>query len=519
MNKLSEMWKGLFEKWKGYSLRKKISFGLIFVVILSLLIYLIVSVSSTKYSVLFSNMETADAKAVLDQLAQKKISYKVEGNSILVPDSEVQQLRLEIASAVSFTNGSKGFELFDSTKFGATDQEMKITYQRALEGELERTIKGFSQIENARVHLVLPNDSVFVKDSTPAKASITLKIKDGNTLTKNQVKAIVALASGSVESLPKENVEILDDKMNLLTAGLDSNTPDAEVADSTEKQQQIKKNFEKTLENDLISMLEAVYGRGKVKVKVNADLEFDAVQQSTITYDPKNVIRSQHIIKDINGTTDSNTSNSPVDNNMTNTTPTSNSGSNSTNHDESTTNYEIGQTETKTVKAPGAVNRLTTSVVIDGTLNQAAQSAVKNLVVSAIGFDVNRGDNISVEGIPFDQTENNALKQQIADMNAQAQKDKQMALYRTIGIPAAAVLGMFILFLLFRRKKKKVELPHIDMVVDDTIQPKETVEYPPIDLEPANEKSHVENEIRKYAEQKPEQVADIIKSWLAEDER
>lgn len=530
MGKLSESFKKLIEKWNGFSKTKKIAFGVFFVGIIASLVFLGISVGSTKYEVLFSNMDSNDSAAVYKKLQEDKVNAKVSGNSILVPKGQVDQLRMQMLSEVSMTNGSQGFELLDKSKLGSTDEEMKINYQRALQGELERTIKSFPEIENARVNLVLPEDTAFVKDTEPGNASVTLKLKAGTKLTSDQVKAVVALITGSVKNIPKENVQVIDDKMTLLSKDL--YTDNKNLADSTtpaEKQQQLKEQYEKDMEKRLLSMLEAIYGKDKVKAKLNADLDFDAVQQDSVTYDPKTVVVSEHGVKDSSTDQGNKTSSSPVDNNMTNSTAT-NANNGVTTHEETTKNYDISKVEQKTIKAPGAVKRLTASIALDGNVDDATKTSIRNLAVSAIGYDDKRGDTISVEGVPFDTKVKDDAKKDLDAMQKAADQAKKAKMYTMIGIGAAALLGLGIMLFLLRRKKneeddlmaEELQSQGIDVIIgDDTdIQNgKQRPKFKPIELDEENERSHVENEIKRYAKDKPEQVADIIKSWLAEDER
>lgn len=529
MGKLSQVFKNLIEKWKGLSKKKKIAFGIIFAAVIGALIYLSIYLGSTKYEVLFSNMDSTDSAAVYKQLQADKVDAKVQGNSILVPKGQVDKLRMQMLSEVSLTNGSQGFELLDKTKLGSTDAEMKINYQRALQGELERTIKSLPQIQNARVSLVLPDDTQFVKDTQPGSASVTLQMKQGQSLNSDQVKALVALISGSVKNVPKENVEVVDDKLNLLSKDL-FNDQNGNISDSTtsaEKQQQLTQQYEKELEKKLSSMLEDVYGKDKVKVKVNADLDFDAVQQDSTTYDPKSVVVSEHNIKDTSTGQGNTASSSPVDNNMTNSTTTTNTGNGSSTHDESTKNYDVSEVKQKTIKAPGAVKRLTASVALDGNVDPTTKTSISNLAVSAIGYDAKRGDTINVEGIPFDTTLKDQAKKDLDAMNKAADQAKKTKTYIMFGILAAVILGAAVAIFLWRRKKREEEedlfdeeTGGIDVIVGDEIEPtKQQFKYKPVDFESENEQTHVENEIKNYAKEKPEQVADIVKSWLAEDER
>ncbi|MDF2882605.1 MAG: flagellar M-ring protein FliF [Clostridiaceae bacterium] len=526
MNKLSGIVKNLIEKFKSKSGKFKIAVSAVAVLTLVGLILLGVSLGKTKYDVLFSNMDPKDSGAVIQSLKDSKTSYKVSGNSILVPKDQVDTLRMQLLSSITMTNGSQGFELLDKSQFGETDAQMQINYQRALQGELERTIKGFDAIDSARVHLVTPQDSAFVKDTTPGSASVTVKLKPGNKLTSDQVKAIMALVSGSVKNIPIANVQVIDDNLTLLSKDVDTDSK-TDSATSVEKQQDLKDDYEKKLEKKVTDMLEAVYGKDKVKVKINADLDFNAQQTDTTTYDPKTVIVSQHSIKDsTNGGTTANSA-SPVDNNMVNsTTTTTNTNGTVTTHDETTTNYDISKVEDKTIKAPGQVKRLTTSVVLDGNLDAQTKNAVNNLVVSAVGFDTNRGDSISVEGLPFDTTLKDNAKKDLDAMNKSIDQANKIKLYSEIGAGVLA-LGLLIagIVIYLRRRKKNTEEDSlepkgIDVLIDDNTeeQPPQP-QFKPINFEANSEKAHIENEIRKYAKDKPEQVAEIIKSWMAEDER
>ena len=526
MNKLKEFFKGLKEKWTGFSKVKKIAFSIIFLGIITSIIALSLYFGKTKYAVLFSNMDSNDSGAVLQKLKDKKVEAKVEGNNILVPKDQVDELRMQMLSEVPLTNGSQGFEILDKSQFGETDQEMKINYQRALQGELERTIKGFPQVDNSRVHLVLPEETAFVKETQPGRASVTLNLKKGQTISKEQVKSIVALVSGSVKNIPKENVEVIDNNMNLLTKNLfDASGSLEEATTSAEKQQQLQKNYEKDLQNRLVSMLEAVYGKDKVKVNINTDLDFDAVKTNSVTYDPKNVVVSEHSIKEKNQNNagGNNTNGSVVDNNMVNRTTQNNNGSETSSRDETTKNYEISKTQQDSIKAPGSVKRLTASIVLDGNIDEETRTAVRNLAVSAIGYDEKRGDAISIEGLPFDTAAKKKKKKDLEDMQKAEKTKERIKLFTAIGLGVLLLLGAIIFFVIKKRKNDEEYEEYeegLDILIDDSgSETKQIPKFKPIDLEAQDEKTHVENEIRKYAKDKPDQVAEIIKSWLAEDER
>lgn len=534
MNKLSELTRNFVDKIKGLSKRSKIIIGICISAAIVLIIYGVVTMKANKYDVLFSNLDSNDSKVVLDKLEEKKIDYNVEGNTIYVPKDQADQLRLDLASEL--TGGSKGFELFDEeNKWGMTDKEMDIKYQRALEGELERTITSLPQIEDAKVHLVMSDKSVFVKEGNPASASVTLNIKNDQDISPEQVKAIVALLTGAVDNLPNNKVKIVDNKMRLLTENLfdgeegeDSLSPNAAIT-ATEKQQELKKKYEKHLSDNLQDMLEKIYGVGKVKVSVNADLNFDANQEKSVTLDPKGVVISEKTVRDTStpGGQTNNEAAGVTDNQLeANKYPdVDDEGENATTHEEDIRNYEVSKAERKTITAPGKINRLTTSVVVDGNLDQETKNSLRNLVINAIGYDEERGDSVSVEGMMFNTDLEDTAKKDLEEMNQKAEKLKKYKMFTGIGIAALILIIVLVLYIKKKRSEEEMDMfgddiEGLDVVLGDEVdhkQPEE--EFKPVDFEPEEkEKIHIENEIKKYAAEKPDQVADIIKAWLMKDE-
>ncbi|WP_291964891.1 flagellar basal-body MS-ring/collar protein FliF [Caloramator sp.] len=519
MNKVLNFFKSVGDKWKNLSKSKKISLIIILTgLIISCIIFAIYS-NRVEYDVLFSNLEPQDSSKVIEKLKNDKIQYKIEGNSILVPKEKVEELRLSIFSDTTLPSNLKGFELFDQNKFGVTDTEAKIMYQRALEGELARTIQGFDEVEKARVHLVLPEDSVFTRDEEKARASVTLKLKGNSKLSQEQVKAIISLISASVKNLPKENVEIIDNNMNLLSENIFENEQNGIITST--KQQEFKNQFEKNLQSDVKNMLEKVFGKDKVTVKINADLDFDSRQISTIKYDKDSIIRSQHKIKE--NSNDSNSqgaAGSPINNNMSNTFQNNNQSS-VFNREEEITNYEIGQTEEKIIKAPGEIKRLTVSVVIDGNLSELEKQSIRNIVSAATGLSEERGDVINIEALAFNDEYKKKAQADLEEMKKQEELAKKRNTYIMIGEAVAGLIVLLAIVFIYKKKNKKnveqIEQNQIDMLIGDVIQ-KQPIAYEPV-LEDTEQEMNLEKEIKNYASTKPEQVVELVKTWLAEDER
>ncbi|WP_326514712.1 flagellar basal-body MS-ring/collar protein FliF [Clostridium intestinale] len=520
MEKIKEIIKKFQEKFKSLSKGVKISLIIALVALVVGIISFSFYSSKNKYGILFSDLEASDAQTITAKLKEAKVDMKIDGQSILVPKEKVSELRLELATEIK--SGSKGYELMDgSSSFGMTDEEFQVKKIRMLQGELEKTIKSFSQIEAARVHITPAQSSVFVKDKTPGKAAVYIQLKAGKTLENDQVKSIVALVSGSTENIPNENVEVMDSDMNLLSKGL---FDDNGVASSTsvDKQRAAEKQFEKELQQAIIDLYEPVLGKGKISAQVNADLDFDSTSQTQLVIDPNKVIVSQETSKDVNQNGTTTNGASPVDNNSSNTIDTNN-GSGTSSSEKQTTNYESGRTETKTIKAEGGIRRVTASVMIDGNLDAATQEQMSKSIANAIGLKADRGDEISVVGMTFDPAANKEAKAQLDAMQEEIAKQERMTLIRNIAIGAGIGIVAIVAAIIFfrkRRKKDEAEEPHIlDIVVGEQIKPKEPVVYDPIDFEPNDETSHIESEVKKYAKEKPEQVVEILKSWLNERER
>ncbi|OPJ63279.1 flagellar basal-body MS-ring/collar protein FliF [Clostridium oryzae] len=528
MSKLSEIFKNIINKFKSLSLFRKIALGVIVLGVIIFIISFIAYRQSNKYGLLFSDLSVEDGQTIPAQLKTDKVDYIIKGNSIYVPKNKVDSLRLQYASKLS--DDSKGYELLDnSNSFGMTDDEFQVQKQRAIQGEIEKTIKSFPQVENARVLITPAEESAFVKETKPAKASVYIQLKTGQTLTKGNVKSIIALVSGSVENLPKENVEVVDNNLNLLSQGIENSSSSTgtgtDSSSSVEKQQSIESKFEQGREKAIMDLIEPVVGKDKVQVKVNANLDFDAKQNTTITYDPNKVEASTQTTKETSKDGSATSSSSPVDNNMTNTTTTTNGGNGESSSESQTVNYKNGKSQTKTVTAPGEIKRITASVVVNGTLPQNTLNSLNTLVQGAIGYDPARGDSVNVVSMPFDTTAQKQAQAQLKAMQAEEQQKQRTALYRNIAIAAVALIAgivALIIFLIKRRKDKEDEYEegeNIDVVIGDEVEAKEPIAYEPLDLEPKNENAHVESEIKKYATEKPDQVTDIIKSWLSEDER
>lgn len=522
MGKLKELFTKLISGFVNLSKGRKIALGVLFVGFLAAAVLGFYTFGKTNYVALFDSLDSKDSQTILSKLDEQKVSYKVENDKIMVPESQAGQLRLSLSGNIQ--NGSIGFDIFDSSsQFGMTNEEFKVKYQRAIQGELEKTIKLYKEVENAKVNIVLPDDSTFVKDSSPASATVAVQLKSGVELDDTQIKGIISLVSFSVKNLPKKNVQVVDSNMRLLSEGLaDENGLGG--SSSVSKQLDEKTKVDDSLQKKVLDQLEPIYGKGRIKVNVNAVLDFDASSKQTVTVDKDPAKVSEKISKSSQGTT-TNASNSPVDNNMSN---VSSSGTNngSSTSEENTINYRTdGQTTESTVSAPGKVKRVTASVAIDSKdMDSATLDQIKEMVNKTIGQIKGNEDDTTVQAYDFNPTLKENAQTEFKNMQAEQAQANTMRLYMLIGLGVATLLLSIIVLIAMRRKKKNasegviIESQGINAIIDD-IPEKPQMSFAPIDFEEKNERTHLEEEIRKYASSKPDQVLDIVKAWMANDER
>src|ERR1700733_12996502 len=260
--------------WAGRSTPQRAYLGLGLALTLGIAAFLVKMVSTPEYKPLMSGLEPADAQAVTAQLAAKKIPYLVgpDGTSITVPADQVDAARLEVASHDSPHSGRIGFEIFDKVSWGQTEFDEKVNYQRALEGELERTIQTMSNVKSARVPRVMAPDSVFVDRERGAKASVTLRLKSGS-LSRAEISEISRLVAGAVDELKPADVVIIDADSNK-TLGSSSAPSDG------------SEGIEQEMTRRLISTLAPVVGADRMRASVNVEYETGSSEESEDKYDP-----------------------------------------------------------------------------------------------------------------------------------------------------------------------------------------------------------------------------------------
>ena len=285
--------------WNKYSKRQRyIMLGAALAVLIAIVGVSVWYGSKPDMVPLFTNMETKDAGEVAAQLKESKIAYEVQenkqGTTILVPSKNVHTARLDLATK-GLPHGQKGFEIFDDSKLGVTEFQNKVNYLQALQGELTRTIEQIDAVEKARVHIVLPEDSLYKKNEKPATASIMLRLKPNAELTKKEIKGIVNLAAHSIQGLQPENITIVDETGKIL------NDPDDQdekgVGARTLTQLEMTKKVQDRIQKNVQSLLDQALGEGKAYARISVELDFDDRQTDKQTFTPvvddSGIVRSQ----------------------------------------------------------------------------------------------------------------------------------------------------------------------------------------------------------------------------------
>ncbi|HEX7509982.1 MAG TPA: flagellar basal-body MS-ring/collar protein FliF [Chitinivibrionales bacterium] len=507
---MSEFFKQLITQltaiWRRLSLQQKVMtvslIGFTFLGLISLMVW---SQATPKaagggYRTLYSDLEVEEAAAITGELQKANVKYKVEndGRTIQVEKNKIYETRMTLARKGLPKSHGVGYEIFDKTNLGMTDFVQKVNMRRALEGELQRSIEGLEEVKSARVHIVLSEQSIFTENQQPAKASVVVRTIPGREINKEQIRGITFLVSSSVEGLKPENISIIDFNGKLLS----SPYAGSEASMASSQNVELQQNVEKYLETKAQQILEEVVGPGKAKVKVAVDMDFDHAERTMEKYDPESrVIRSEE--RD-----DENLKNAPTGDAQ---------------KEKTITNYEIDKTIEHVVAEVGNIRRLTVSVAVDGKYEvptgknakpvyvartpQELQS-FEDMVKNTIGYDLSRGDQISVVATQFD---NEFLRKEQDDMRSRETLEQRMLIAKY-----AAVVIIALVFILFLR--------YLARTIAEAMNP------PVPKLEPLGVVEEIKEEIPDHVKktsallervemltrEEPVNIAQIIRQWLAE---
>lgn len=451
--------------------------------------------SQTEWGVLFSQLSEQDAALIINRLKEDGIPYRLEdeGTTILIPKEFVYEKRLFFAAEGIPQNGIVGYEIFDKNNIGLTDFVQKLNYKRALEGELARTIQNFEEIRFARVHIMVPEPTLFIEDEEPATASVVVSLKPGKTLKPEQVEGIAHLLAASVDGLEVQNVKVIDSHGKILSKKQHAGS----LIELTASQLDLQRKVEAHLEEKLASLLEGVVGPNNYIVRVTAELDFNQVERTTESYDPESsTIRSQE--SDIQTGTDPN---------------------NPSRSENVITNYEISKTVERVVGGVGTIKRLSVAVMVNGTYrttitpegeeiteyiprSEEEIQKIANIVQNAIGYDPGRNDQIEVSNLPFDLTE---FQQEEKYWQELQRKEMLQKLSFRVSMLAAAVILFFLIRGIFNYIKPEIPEPEIEEELTQDV----------FDI-PDETKVKIQKRelLVDLAREKPDEVAKLVKTWM-----
>jgi flagellar M-ring protein FliF len=402
------------------SIRQRIMIAAVALLAGGLIYALVRQQREADFKPLFTGVAPEDAAAIVQKLKESGVEYRLpeSGTAVLVPSARLAELRLSLAAAGLPKSGRMGFELFDKTSLGASEFTEHINYRRALEGELERSVMSLAAVEQARVHLTFPKDSVFVEEKEPAKASVLVKLRSRATLSAANVQAINHMVASAVEGLSPDAVSVLDMNGNLLgrpkaTGGLDGPEPSEAGLDYRHK-------VEADLLAKINSTLEPLLGGNKFRAGVSVECDFTGAEQSEEIFDPTHsVMVSSQRTEDVAGA--GSTSGVPgTASTLPRPTSRPSAGSKDVSRLSENITYQTSRTVKKTRLPAGGVRKMSVAVLVDHDLSWERDrtgfrrvltppgpeklKAIRDLVAGVTGFNAERGDQIVIESLPFEST-------------------------------------------------------------------------------------------------------------------
>ncbi len=509
-----------------------------------------------EWRVLYSNLADKDGGAVIAQLTTLNVPYKYTegGGAILVPADRVHDVRLKLASLGLPKGSVNGFEMMESNRFGMTQFQERLTFQRGLEGELTRSIQALALVQNARVHLALPNQNGFFREQQKPTASVLLSLHPGRALDRAQLAGIVHLVASSVPEMNPAAVSVLDDTGKLLSSAADGSGGAGADAEQLQYVQQIEQIYSRRI----LDMLEPLVGKQNVKAQVTAELDFSQTESTTESHKPNQTpdtgaVRSQQVVESSNGAASAApagvpgaTSNQPPaqasapingqpQTLAANGQPGAGAAGTGPSKRESIINYEVDKTIRVVKGATGVVKRINAAVVVNNQsttddkgkttsvpLTDAQIEKMTALVRESVGFNKDRGDSVNLVNAAFAPEKND-----LVDVPLWRQPEV-LDLARSFAWPVGTLaLGALVLLGVIRPAMKSLAQPlstpitEVDsrtnqldaLEADQPERPQLAAPAVPEQLGPSASELRLED-ARKLTRDNPAAVANIVKSWI-----
>lgn len=453
---MENLLKQIIEFWQSQSQTRRITMIALLASAVILLVVFLVWANQPSYSVVYSGLSESDAGEIVSKLKEQGVTYRLkDSGTILVPTDQVYEVRLSMANEGLPKSSSVGYELFNSSGLIMTEFTQNVNYQRALEGELQRTINSISAVEESHVHIVIPEKALLTEDQQPATASVTLHIKQGEYLERSQVNSISHLVASSVQGLSTEQIVIIDGEGNLLAGG--GEDENLVVATQNDVRRLAELTAAKNITKNVEDVLDKVIGPDRYVVQASVILDLDKVEVKKQEFSPdENSVRSSQNLQESYTTTEREQGVPGAETNLPEGAIVAGDENQLYNYSrsEDTVNYEINEVETTQVKTPGQISKISLAVMVDGVEDEEQLSKIEAAVSAAAGIDETRGDVLSVSTISFDRTyeeEQIAAKQQETAMET-------FFKFAEIFIPVLVVAALlFFLWRLFKNLRLSSE--------------------------------------------------------------
>jgi flagellar M-ring protein FliF len=544
MDGVKKLGNDIRDGWNRLESKKKQR--LIILVVLAVLVIIGVTYFTQRktYTVLFSNLEEADAGVIVEDLEANGMSYQLEdnGTTILIDEKEVDKYRIDLATEGLMPSRSTGFEIFDDAGMMTTDDDRAVMYQRAITGELERAISSLSNVRAAQVMLSLPEESIFQNPEYASTGSASVVLDTTGQLSNQSVQGIASLIAGAVDNVPMQQIQIVDTSGNLLSGFLQNGGDDFNATELTTQHQSIRRAFEEDMEQRIRNLI-----GGNTRVSVYAEMDFEAVEGERVEYsnpmedeivdgeveqERRGLLRSETVsgrgVTDYAGLID--IENQPEFDDE--------DGAAGGAAIDTTRNYELNQTSERYARAPGIVTDISATVIVDNevvtALGTADTGQIQEMIARAIGIrqEDENGDAINLDNHIFVQAGNLTTEDDGPDAIGGGMLDQLVALVQD-GWPY--LFGSFVLFLIaivilitLRRREADEELEDFEELNQNPMIPLEPEKVEPqVDLEEeqrqaAREQKNKamndkEEKVRNTAKENPELAAELMKVWMTSD--
>jgi flagellar M-ring protein FliF len=526
---------------------QKITLGAVLLTVIAGGLVLSRSSDSVPMTALYTDLDAADAASVVDSLAGRGVQYDLAdgGKTVMVPKTEVYDLRVALAGE-GLPSSNDGYALLDNQGITTSEFRQRVDYQRALEGELAKTLTALDGVQSASVRLALPDESLFVDEPASPSAAVLVVPQGVGGITSNEVEAIMHLVASSVKDMKPEDVSIVDSEGNVLSVGGGS-TSGGMAAGGTNDRTKATAAYEADMQASILAMLSKALGSNKVGVTVTAELDLDQTQQTSEDYGTLNpdgdelpyVIANSASREEYGADAEGATGETGIlgpDGALTadditvddgTGTPVAASGYVK---EEADTQYAIDRVVEQRTIVPGTVNKVSVAIVVDeATVTPEQIDQIDTLVKAAIGYTEERGDKVEVEALPFDTTASTEAEALAAAEEAAASKTQMMGMVRTI----AVLLVIIIALILGYRSAKKARMvtatpinigeittgPRPSLGPGSAIDPPSELdtEAVPFAIRPADRDAMVMNELTQMADHRPQEVANVLRAWLAEN--